>query len=121
MAGLNPFNATRIIDVVGPVSKYTGLVTIGTLSFINDKYVFTYNPTHAFALSRPLAGLSQQHNESDDPLRWTFFNKRWPVLDRPDVKAILMVQNIDITRPMAVLATLGARVATDPRMLVARI
>lgn len=117
----NPFNLVRIIDVYGPLARFHGLVHIGTLSKVNDKYTFEYVIRAEGMLSRTLNGLPQVYNETVDVLNWGFFSKRIPPLKRSDVRKVIEDDKLDVTKPMALLAVLGAQVIVDPRILVARL
>jgi hypothetical protein len=118
---INPFNFVRIIDVYGPLPQFKGLVHIGTLSKVTDLYKFEYVMRAEAMMSKTLIGLPQLSNETDNPLNWSFFSKRVPPLSRKDVNEVIIRDQIDVTKPMTLLAIFGAQVVVDPRILVARL
>lgn len=117
----NPFNKVRIIDVYGSLYRLTGLTHIGTLSKITEDYHFSYGPEQTDMLPRKLPGLIQMHNQTGDLSKWPFFYKRLPKLSNPEVQRVIETEGIDATKPIVLLATLGARSTTDTCIFVARL
>lgn len=118
---INPYNAVRVIDVYGPLPKYMGLVHIGFLSQLPEKYVFLYTVRDNGMSSRTLLGLPTVYNETTDLFSWRFFKSRIPPLKRQDVVKAIKDMDIDATRPMTLLAVFGSHSITNPYVLTARL
>jgi len=118
---VNPYNKVRFIDVYSPLVKFGGLIKVGTLSKVNALYVFDYEINDHAMTSRTLSGLPAVHNEAADLTQWWFFTRRMPSLKNPEVLKHAEECQLDINRPLSLLAVFGVRCLRDNRILVARL
>jgi HipA-like protein len=104
----------RKIDVLLSLPDGRRLV-VGTLSYVNDEYVFQYSDSFkAQSAIPPITAFPNPHEEYRSPELWPFFEVRLPPVDRADVQRFIAEHRIDPNDHVRMLAELGRRSLTSP-------